>query len=85
MTNYDKVLKNIEDEHARLTDWVSVLQNPIYAVDLQAKLDEYNRNVIKLKREKKHLEDNSKMKTKRMDVMLGSDYSDGKQYILREL
>ena len=41
MSTYDKGLKLLEEEHSRLAHRVALLKNPVYAVDLEDKVEEF--------------------------------------------
>lgn len=50
-------MERLENEYNMLTHRVDMIQDPIYAVDLQEKVDDLHKVVVEKKRDRKHLED----------------------------
>ena len=74
---YEKSLVGLEAEYDTLKKRLDLLQNPLYAVDLQEKIDDLVVHVSSLRKKRKIMEDNQKRNNKAMDRFLVGSSSRG--------
>jgi hypothetical protein len=68
--NYDKMTKNLIQEHNRLTKRLDIVSNPDYVYDLRGKVDEMKNYVKELKDSKKRMEKQEKNRDKKLNYMI---------------
>lgn len=68
--NYDKMTKNLMNEHTKLSKRVELVSNPQYVFDLREKVEEMKNYVKELKNNKKALEKNQRNRDKQLNYML---------------
>ena len=68
--NYDKMTKNLMNEHTKLTKRVELVSNPQYVFDLREKVEEMKSYVKELKNNKKSLEKNQRNRDKQLNYMM---------------